>query len=126
MALQQLCIRIGARSGASEPKYEGIEINMLPDSPFPVSLSFTEGSRFDANTVGLCLGVMWGTLLVLLGLMATMTGLGSSLVEQLGLYHIGYEATVYGSIIGGVVGLIYGFVFGAIIFRAYNMVFARD
>lgn len=124
MGTYRLCIRIEAKSGTAEPRYSGIEINMLPTSSLPIS--FEEGAKFDANTIGLALGLMWGTLLILLGLTATLTGIGTGLVEQLGSVHIGYKATILGTVIGGVCGLIYGFVLGAVVFRVYNMLFARD
>lgn len=122
--MEQLIIQINAKSGLTEPKRSFLEINVLSNSVLPIS--FEEGRKFDANTAGLGLGLLWGSLLVFLGLIAMLTGLGTGLVEVLSSIHVGYGPTVFGVFMGGVSGIVYGFIFGAIIFRVYNMIFARD
>ncbi|MFQ5863233.1 MAG: hypothetical protein ACE5IC_08960 [Candidatus Brocadiales bacterium] len=124
MDLQQLCIQIEAKGGGTVSEQNFLVINMLPSSLLPIL--FVADTKFDANTVGLGLGIVWGALLVFFGLIATVTGLGTGLVELLGSVHIGYKATVLGSVIGGICGLVYGFICGAIIARAYNLLLAKD
>ncbi|HHT9135077.1 MAG TPA: hypothetical protein ACFYD2_09260 [Candidatus Avalokitesvara rifleensis] len=121
--MEQLVIQINAKSGLTEPRRSFLEINILSNSVLPIS--FEEGRGFDANTVGLGLGIFWGSLLMFLGVIAMVTGLGAGLVEALSHIHVGYGPTVFGIFMGGISGMVYGFIFGAIIFRAYNVIFAR-
>ena len=53
--MEQLVIQINAKSGLTEPRRSFLEINILSNSVLPIS--FEEGRGFDANTVGLGLGI---------------------------------------------------------------------
>ena len=122
MALQELSIEIVAESFVDDHKVRAIDINMLPNSPIPISFEDPE-TKFDANTAGLGLGLFWAATLIFLGLVATFTGLGVGLVEWLGTIHVGYKPTLFGTFMGAISGLVYGFIIGAIMFRILNVLF---
>ena len=122
MSLQELSIEITAESFVDDHKVKAIDINMLPNSPIPISFEDPE-TKFDANTAGLGLGLLWAAILVFLGLVATLTGIGAGLVEWLGSVHVGYKPTLFGTFMGAISGLVYGFIIGAIMFRVLNVIF---
>ncbi len=125
MALQhQLCIRIEVISAGAMPEPNTLDIIAVPTAPTIISFE-EEGARFDANTVGLALGILWGTVLVFLGLVASLTGYGTGMVERIAFLHVGYDTTMLGILMGGVSGLVYGFILCAVLVRVYNAVFAR-
>lgn len=120
----QLCIRIEARSAGAMPESNTLNIIVIPTAPTIISFE-EEGAKLDANTVGLALGVLWGAVLVFLGLVASLTGYGTGMVERIAFLHIGYDTTMLGILMGGVFGLVYGFILCAVLVRVYNVVFAR-
>ncbi len=58
--------------------------------------------------------------MLVLGLIATYTGLGTPLVDAIGSAYIGYAKSIEGSIIGGAWGFIDGFILGYISAWLYN------
>ncbi len=76
-------------------------------------------SRLDVKGLALSLGILWGAVTLLIGLVA-ITGYGLEWVELLSKVYIGYEATFIGSIIGGIYGFIDAGIAGALIAFLYN------
>lgn len=111
MSIQQLVIQIEAKSGGIMAEYNTLDIIVLPTTP----------TQFDVNPASLALGILWGTSLLFLGLIAAFTGLGVGLVEVLGYVHTGYNPTIFGAFMGCVSGLVYGFIIGAVVFRLGNV-----
>jgi len=58
--------------------------------------------------------------MLVLGLIATYTGLGTPLVDAIGSAYVGYAKSLEGSIIGGIWGAIDGFVLGYVSAWLYN------
>jgi len=71
-------------------------------------------------SLGLAIGILWGAGVLLMGLIAALSGWASEAVVVLGSMYIGYSASVAGSLIGTVWALVDGFVFGFIIAWLYN------
>lgn len=59
---------------------------------------------------GLACGILWGIGVLLMGLLAAMTGYGIAFVDFLGDFYRGYDPTPMGSFIG----LLWGFADGAL------------
>lgn len=76
-------------------------------------------------SLALALGIMWGISMFLAGLSAFLFGLGVGFVETMRTLYLGYNATVVGSIIGGIWGFIDMFIFGVIFAAIYNFFVSR-
>jgi len=70
---------------------------------------------------GLAAGVLWGAGVFILGLMAATIGFAMPMVAGLGSGYVGYNATVGGSIIGGIWGFVDAGIGGWIFAWLYNM-----
>ncbi|GGI80238.1 bacteriophage holin [Legionella impletisoli] len=71
--------------------------------------------------LGLSLGIFWGVSILLFGLMAYFFTFGEVFVNAIGAIYIGYEPTIIGSFIGGIIGFIDAFICGLIIAWLYNL-----
>lgn len=69
---------------------------------------------------GLSLGLAWGLVVFVIGLLALLLNVGSHFVAALGTYYIGYEANMIGSIVGLIWGFADLFVIGVVIAYLYN------
>ena len=78
-------------------------------------------SRFG---MGMALGLLWGLMVLFMGLLAHYYQYGAEFVTSLGTVYIGYEKTIMGSLIGAGFGFLDGFVSGVILASFYN-IFAR-
>lgn len=82
-------------------------------------------AKLDVKALGLTLGIVWGGCMLLLGLSTTFWGWGSGVVNAFSSLYIGYEATVFGSLIGGVWGFFDAGIGGVIIAWLYNKLAAK-
>jgi hypothetical protein len=70
---------------------------------------------------GLSLGVIWGTSVLIMGLLAQYFSYGTEFVSAMGVIYIGYEPSIMGSVIGGLFGFIDALVGGILIAWLYNV-----
>ncbi len=70
--------------------------------------------------LGLAFGVTWGVSVFLMGIIAYLYAYGKPFVEAMSALYIGYEPSIAGSVIGGVIGFIDAFIGGAVIAWLYN------
>ncbi len=82
-------------------------------------------AKLDVKALGLTLGIIWGGCTLFIGLTAMVWGWGAGLVNSLSSLYIGYEATVPGSIIGGVWGFFDAGIGGVTIAWLYNKLAAK-
>lgn len=71
--------------------------------------------------LGLSLGILWGVSVLILGLIATYYAYGKPFVAAVGGLYIGYEPTILGSLLGGLIAFIDFFICGLIIAWLYNL-----
>ena len=76
----------------------------------------------DAVAVGLALGAFLGAVVLVMGLVAWLTGTWTAFVNGIGLLYLGYGPTPVGSVVGAVWGAIDGFVAGAAVAWLYNRI----
>jgi len=81
-------------------------------------------NKLDVKAFGLATGIVWGGGVMLLGLAASFSGNGNEIVQFLGVYYLGYQATVIGSLIGCLWGFVDMGICGLLIAWLYNK-FAR-
>lgn len=74
---------------------------------------------------GLALGLLWGFSVFFMGLMAYIYSYGKPFVEAMSTLYLGYEPSIYGSIIGGVMGFVDAFIAGVILIWLYNLFACR-
>lgn len=74
--------------------------------------------------LGLSIGILWGIAVLIFGLLAYFVGYGELFVTSMGTIYLGYDATIAGSIIGGVIAFVDGLITGVIVAWLYNL-FAR-
>ncbi len=77
-------------------------------------------SQLSIKGFGLAAGVLWGITLLLFPLFADQLGLGVAFYEVLLGSYPGYDGTVGGSILGGILGFIDAGIGGAIFAWLYN------
>lgn len=78
------------------------------------------GSKLNPVALGLSLGVLWGVSLFLLGLIAYFYTYGHPFVSAVGTLYLGYEPTLIGSVLGGIIGFFDAFITGLLIAWLYN------
>ena len=76
--------------------------------------------RISPLAFGLSLGVVWGSSVLLMGLLAHFFTYGTGFVTAVGVVYIGYEPSLIGSAIGAMFGFIDALVGGALIAWLYN------
>jgi len=77
-------------------------------------------ARLDIKAFGMALGLVWGGITFLLGLLDMMYFWGSSWGKMMTTIYVGYTPTIMGSIIGAVWGFIYASVLGFAVAWLYN------
>jgi hypothetical protein len=77
--------------------------------------------RLSPLALGLALGVMWGISILIMGLIAYHFTYGTAFVSTMGALYVGYEASIMGSFIGGLIGFVDAFIGGVIIAWLYNI-----
>lgn len=83
-------------------------------------------NRLDVKALGLSLGIIWGSAMLLLGLINMAVPWGSGIMRAMETLYIGYKPTVAGSIIGGIWGFFDCGIAGVIIAWLYNILRKED
>lgn len=78
-------------------------------------------SRFG---MGMALGLLWGLMVLSMGLLAHYYQYGVEFVTSVGTVYVGYEKTILGSFIGAGFAFLDGFISGVLLAWFYN-IFAR-
>ncbi len=76
--------------------------------------------KLDIKAFGLSIGIVWGGVMFLLGLMVMFFNWGSALVSLMGSMYVGYKPTLLGSIIGGIWGFMDAGIGGVLVAWLYN------
>lgn len=79
------------------------------------------GCKLSPVGLGLSLGVLWGLSLFILGLVAYYYTYGHPFVLAMGTVYLGYEPTIKGSVLGGIIGFLDAFITGFLIAWLYNL-----
>lgn len=77
-------------------------------------------AKLDVKAFGLALGLVWGGLTFLVGILDMLYFWGESWSKMLMMIYLGYTPTLFGSIIAAVWGFVYAGIIGHIIARIYN------
>lgn len=82
-----------------------------------------DGQKIKLSKMGFALawGIVWGLSMLVIGLIANMTGWAAAFIHVVGSLYVGYEPTVMGSVIGGLYGFIDAFIGGFIFAWLYNL-----
>lgn len=75
------------------------------------------------NVLGLAfsLGIITGIGMLIIGILAWLTGWGSDGIAILASWYVGFTPTLPGSVVGGIWGFADGFIGGALIAWVYNL-----
>ena len=76
--------------------------------------------RLSLFRFGTAMGLAWGGLLLVVGLLSWVTGLGDEFILVMSSIFKGYGAGPFGGVVGGVWGCCVGFVFGVSMAWIYN------
>ena len=79
-------------------------------------------SKICPVALGLSLGIIWGMSVLLMGIMAHLYMFGKPFVAAVGALYIGYDPSIAGSIIGGLIGFVDAFIYGFLIAWIYNAI----
>jgi len=77
-------------------------------------------AKLDVKAFSMALGLVWGGVTFLLGLMDTLYFWGSSWGKMMTMVYIGYQPTIIGSIIAAVWGFVYAALLGLAVAWLYN------
>ena len=77
--------------------------------------------RLSPLALGLAMGILWGVAVLIMGLLATYYSYGTPFVTSVGVLYVGYEPTIAGAIIGGLIGFVDAFIGGVILAWLYNL-----
>lgn len=78
--------------------------------------------RINAVALSLALGLIYGILMLKIGLLSMLTGWGKDIFKLYSSFFPGYRPTVSGSIIGAIWGALWGLAFGFAIAVVYNAI----
>lgn len=78
------------------------------------------GCKLSPTSLGLSLGILWGLWVMIMGIMVYNYSFGRPFVEAMATVYQGYEPSVKGAMIGGLIGFIHIFVMGFLIGWLYN------
>lgn len=77
-------------------------------------------NKLNVKALGLTLGIVWGSGMLLLGLMSMFLNWGMGVVNIIGSVYIGYNSTFVGTFVGTIWGFCDGAVCGVLIAWLYN------
>lgn len=77
-------------------------------------------AKVDVKALGLTLGIVWGAVMFILGIINMFLSWGGAIEELMSTLYIGYAPTFLGSIIGGIWGFIDAGIGGVIVGILYN------
>lgn len=80
-----------------------------------------QNTKIKPIALGLSLGIFWGAWVLIAGLVAFYYEFGTPFVTAMGSVYMGYEASIVGSLIGGIIAFIDAFLCGAFIAWLYNV-----
>ena len=80
----------------------------------------THKAKFCPVSLGVAIGLVWGIIVLLIGLLAFYFEYGKLFVGSMGQLYIGYEPSIIGSLIGGLIGFLEAFIAGFFIGVFYN------
>jgi hypothetical protein len=69
---------------------------------------------------GWAIGLIWGLGILLTGWLGWLCHWAIPWIKVLGSAYIGYAATFWGAVLGGIWGLVDGFIFGVLVAWIYN------
>jgi hypothetical protein len=72
------------------------------------------------RALGLSLGVVWGLMIFVWTVLATMRGKGEFLIK-ISAYYLGFTVSYLGSLVGLVWGFVHGFILGVLIAWLYDL-----
>ncbi|MCF7870797.1 MAG: bacteriophage holin [Candidatus Omnitrophica bacterium] len=76
--------------------------------------------KLKISAFGFALGIVWGLIVFLLGVVGMLFSFGTTWVLVLASLYLGYATTVLGSLIGGLWGFLTGFLGGVVFAWLYN------
>jgi len=77
-------------------------------------------ARLDIKAFGLALGLVWGGITFILGIVDMLYFWGNSWGRMMGMVYMGYAPTIIGSVIGAVWGFVYASILGFAVAWMYN------
>jgi len=77
-------------------------------------------NKLDVKALGLTLGLVWGSGILILGIISMFSTFGMDFVALMGSVYIGYNSTWEGTLVGTIWGFCDGAVCGALIAWVYN------
>jgi len=77
-------------------------------------------NRLQPVPLGIAVGVLWAAYVFFAGIFA-MFDWGVALVNVLGSFYLGYDASILGAVIGAIWAFVDGLVGGAVVAWLYNM-----
>ncbi|MCX5700022.1 MAG: bacteriophage holin [Candidatus Omnitrophica bacterium] len=77
-------------------------------------------TKLDIKAFGFALGIVWGGLTFLLGMLDMLYFWGNSWGKMMTMIYLGYRPTVFGSIIGAIWGFLYASILGFVVAWMYN------
>lgn len=79
-------------------------------------------TKLNVINFGIAFGFVVGAYFFMIGLFAAYFGIGAGIVTQMESFYIGYNASLLGSVAGGLWGLVDGFIGGVLIAYIYNFI----
>lgn len=76
--------------------------------------------KIDIRVVGLAVGCIWGSGVLVLGIVSMMSERGAKIVKFISKVYIGYGATWLRSLVGALWGFVDGAISGALVAWMYN------
>ena len=83
-------------------------------------ISGSRVAKLNPNALGLAFGVVMAISMLLLSLMTVWLSWGGIILSHINLIYLGYDATIYGSVIGALWGFVDGFICGYLVAWLYN------
>ncbi len=78
------------------------------------------GNKISPVALGLSIGCFWGGSIFIMGVIAHYFSYGIEFVTSMKSIYVGYEPSLIGSVVGGLVGFIDAFIAGALVSVLYN------
>jgi len=76
--------------------------------------------KLEQNAFALAWGICWGVWTLIMGLLAAWTGFGVNFVDAFGRFYWGYNATMWGSVVGGFWAFVMASIIGWVLAWLYN------
>ena len=77
-------------------------------------------TNLDSKAFGLALGIVWGGITFLLGLLDMLYFWGNSWGKMMTMVYLGYNPSIIGCVIGAAWGFVYAWIFGLMVALMYN------